>query len=53
MLWHISYGILVMAITNMKVSFLSVEVLLALKAFWAGFDFYTESAARANTNIIY
>ena len=35
----------------LKVSFLSVEVLLALKTFFAGLDFYTESAARANLSV--
>ena len=35
-----------------KVSFMSVEVLLALKLFWAGFDFYTESAAHVTTSRI-
>ena len=35
-----------------QVSFMSVEVLIALKFFWAGFDFYTESAAHVTTSRI-
>ena len=33
---------------SLQASFLGVEVRLALKAFWGGADFYTESAAQVN-----